>query len=86
MNSDLSPPPALSLQQKLDRIAHERDVLALQRELARGGLREGDRVRSLDSGARGRLVIARDESPPRLHVLADDGTLTDFSAAYWRRA
>jgi len=86
MDPDLPVPPVLSLQQKLDRIAHERDVLALQRELAQGGMREGDPVRALDSGARGRLVIARDETPPRLRVLADDGTLSDFSAARWHRA
>ena len=86
MNSELSTRPALSLQDKLDRIAHERDVLALQRDLARSGLREGDTVLALDGGARGRLLIARDETPPRLRVLADDGTAADFSAARWRRA
>jgi hypothetical protein len=86
MKTDLSPPPALSLQDKLDRIAHERDVLALQRELARGGLREGDAVCALDGDARGRLRITRDEHPPRLRVLGDDGTVSDFSAARWRRA
>ena len=85
MNPDLPPPPALSLQQKLDRIAHERDVLSLQRELAQDGLREGDPVLALDGGARGRLLIARDEDPPRLRVLAEDGTLSEFSAARWRR-
>ena len=86
MNPDPSPRPALSLQDKLDRIARERDVLALQRELAQRGLREGDAVLALDGGARGRLLIARDETPPRLRVLADDGTAADFSAARWRRA
>ncbi len=44
MNSHLSTRPALSLQEKLDRIAHDRDVLALQRQLAERGLREGDTV------------------------------------------
>lgn len=85
MNSDL-PPPALSLQQKLDLIALERDVLALRRELAEGGLREGDAVLALDGGARGRLLIARDASPPRLRVVGDDGSVSDFSSARWRRA
>jgi hypothetical protein len=80
------PPPALSLQDKLDRIAHERDVLALQRELTRCGMREGDLVRAVDGTMRGRLQIARDESPPRLRVLADDGALSDYSATLWRRA
>jgi hypothetical protein len=86
MNPDLSAPPVLSLQDKLDRIAHERDVLSLQRELAQNGLREGDTVLACDGSARGRLLIARDESPPRLRVLADDGTLADFSACGWQRA
>lgn len=86
MPADMPPPPVLSLQEKLDRIAHERDVLALQHELALGGLREGDPVRALDGVARGRLLIARDESPPRLRVLADDGSVSEFSSARWRRA
>jgi hypothetical protein len=86
MDPDLSTRPALSLQDKLDRIAHERDVLALQRELASSGLREGDTVLALDGGTPGRLLITRDESPPRLCVLADDGTLADFSFSRWRRA
>lgn len=85
MSSGLSLPPALSLQEKLDRIAHERDVLALQRELAQRGLREGDSLRSPDGSVRGRLVIDRAESPPRLLVRADDGTFSDYSAARWRR-
>jgi hypothetical protein len=86
MNSAPSARPALSLQDKLDRIAHERDVLALQRELAQNGLREGDAVLARDGSTGGRLLIARDESPPRLRVLADDGTLADFSACGWQRA
>jgi hypothetical protein len=86
MQPDLPPPHALSLQEKLDRIAHERDVLALQRELAQGGLREGDPVVALDGGARGRLLIARDHFPPRLRVVADDGTSCDFSSGDRRRA
>ena len=86
MNPGLSNRRALSLQDKLDRIAHERDVLALQRELADRGLREGDTVLAVDGNARGRLLIARDETPPRLRVLADDGTASDFSPSRWRRA
>jgi len=86
MHSDLPTPPVLSLQEKLDRIAYERDVLALQRDLARDGLREGDPVRSLNGDACGRLLIVRDETPPRLRVRAEDGTLSDFSSSGWRRA
>lgn len=79
-------PPPLSLQDKLDRIAHEREVLALQRDLARDGLREGDRVRARDGAAAGRVVIARDEQPPRLLVLTDDGDRLAFVGAAWRPA
>jgi len=86
MPADFSPPPALSLQDKLDRIAHDRDVLALQRVLADGGLREGDAVCAVTGDRRGRLQITRDESPPRLRVVADDGSASDYSAALWRRA
>ncbi len=86
MNSHPSTPPPLSLQDKLDRIAYERDVLALQQELARHGLREGDAVLALDGLARGRLTISRGDAAPRLHVLTDNGALADFSFAHWRRA
>jgi hypothetical protein len=75
----------LSLQDKLDHIAHERDVLDLQRQLARCGLREGVPVQRHDGGTTGRLVISRDEQPPRLRVQADDGTRVDYAPEAWRR-
>ncbi|MCU0765634.1 MAG: hypothetical protein MUF32_06535 [Burkholderiaceae bacterium] len=84
MNPDLTTPPPLSLQDKLDRIAYERDVLALRQELARHGLREGDAVMA-DGGARGRLTISRGDAAPGLRVLTDEGVLADFSFAHWRR-
>jgi hypothetical protein len=86
MDPDRPAPPVLSLQQKLDWIAHERDVLALRRLLAERGLREGDAVCEVGGEARGRLAIARDESPPRIGVRADDGTLREYSPARWQRA
>ncbi len=87
MNSDLpSPAPVLSLQHKLDQIAHDRDVLALLHELARQGLREGDPVRRATDGAPGRLAIDRDESPPRVVVVTDLGDCELFSLLHWRRA
>lgn len=78
--------PVLSLQEKLDRIAHDRDVLALQRELARDGLREGAAVRRIDGDGTGRVLIARDEQPPRLLVRLDDGALDDYAPDLWRPA
>jgi hypothetical protein len=75
--------PPLSLQNKLDRIAHERDVLALMRELARAGLREGDAVQHARSGAYGRLFIDRDGHPPRVVVIKDGGTRETYSAGCW---
>ena len=82
----LSPPRALSLQDKLDCIAHERDVLALQRVLANDGLREGDPVRLRDGSVAGRLLITREEEPPRLLVQADDGSRRDYAPGAWRLA
>lgn len=85
MRSPLTPPRALTLQDKLDRIAHERDVLELQRRLAYDGLREGDHVRRHDGSASGRLLIDRDERPPRLLVQSDDGIRSDYVGGTWRR-
>ncbi|MFN3566011.1 MAG: hypothetical protein ACK4V1_08520 [Burkholderiaceae bacterium] len=78
--------PALSLQSKLDRIAHERDVLALMRELARAGLREGDAVRHACTGDAGRLWIDREGDPPRIVVLIETGAREVYSADFWRPA
>jgi hypothetical protein len=82
-----SPPnsPALSLQNKLDQISHDRDVLHLMRDLARAGLREGDRVRHVATGSVGRLSIARQDDPPRLLVALDDGGHEAFASDIWQR-
>jgi len=86
MKSENPPPgPILSLQNKLDRIAHERDVLALMRELAQEGLREGDPVCRTDDGTPGRVAIDRQESPPRIVVATDVGLREPFSRSHWRR-
>lgn len=86
MKSELPPPsPALSLQNKLDQIAHDRDVLALLRDLARQGLCEGDPVRRADDGTPGRLTIDRQESPPRIVVATEIGSRLPFDLAHWRR-
>lgn len=87
MNSNpTSPAPVLSLQHKLDQIAHDRDVLALMRELARQGLREGDPVRRAADGVPGRLAIDRRESPPRVVVATDVGHCEPFNQSHWQRA
>lgn len=86
MKSDFPPPaPALSLQNKLDQIAHDRDVLALMRQLARDGLREGDPVRRAGDGTAGRLTIDRQETPPRIVVATDIGDRVPFDHGHWRR-
>jgi hypothetical protein len=76
----------LSLQGKLDRIAHERAVLALARELAGHGLLEGALVRATTDGSelRGRIEIARESSPPRARVRLDDGRLHDYERHRWQ--
>ncbi|GAB4472638.1 MAG: hypothetical protein OHK0044_16430 [Burkholderiaceae bacterium] len=73
----------LSLQNKLDRIAHERDVLQLMSELARAGLREGDAVRHAGSGATGRLWIDREGRPPRVFVVLASCAREVYSAGVW---
>jgi hypothetical protein len=86
MKSELPPlSPALSLQNKLDQIAHDRDVLALLRDLAREGLCEGDPVRRADDGTPGRLTIERQKSPPRVVVATDIGCRLPFDRMHWRR-
>ncbi|MFO0273588.1 MAG: hypothetical protein ACK53M_05745 [Betaproteobacteria bacterium] len=82
-----SPPhsPALSLQNKLDQISHDRDVLHLMRDLARSGLREGDLVRHVVNGRVGRLSIARQDDPPRVLVALENGGHEVFASDIWRR-
>jgi hypothetical protein len=75
----------LSLQDKLDRISHDRDVLAQLRDLARQGLHEGDTVRHRESGERGRLTILRGEAVPSSVVQLDDGRQVPFDPS-WRPA
>ena len=75
----------LSLQDKLDRISHDRDVLAQLRDLARQGLQDGDYVRHRDSGASGRVVILRGERVPCSVVQLDDGGQVPFDPS-WRAA
>lgn len=78
--------PALSLQGKLDQISHDRDVLHLLRDLARHGLREGDTVRNLADRTEGRLVISRQDHPPRVMVALHGGDQEPFALERWRRA
>lgn len=74
----------LSLQDKLDRIAQERRVLALLRELMRDGLHDGDDLRHRISDRRGRLAVLRSAEPQAV-VVMDDGTQVAFTADEWRR-
>lgn len=69
----------LSLQDKLDRISHDRDVLAQLRDLARRGLNDGDVVRHRHSGACGRVVVLREHVPCSV-VQTDDGRQVPFDA------
>lgn len=63
----------LSLQDKLDRISHDRDVLAQLRDLARRGLHDGDSVRHRESGQCGRVLVLRADPVPCSVVELDDG-------------
>jgi hypothetical protein len=74
----------LSLQEKLDRIAHERELLALLHDLARQGLHDGDAVVHLRDGSRGRLIVSRDQT--QALVVRDDGTEMPLSRGEWMRS
>jgi hypothetical protein len=79
-------PAPLSLQDKLDRISHDRKVLDLLRELMRHGLHDGDAVQHRTEGSSGRLVVLRSAAEPSLVVLLDDGTQVAYRASDWRRS
>jgi hypothetical protein len=72
----------LSLQDKLDRISHDRDVLAQLRDLARRGLHDGDPVCHRASGACGRVVVLRAERIPCSVVQLDDGRQVPFDSGW----
>lgn len=78
--------PPLSLQDKIDRIARDRQVLGVLRELMRHGLHDGDAVQHCTEGSRGRLVVLRSTGEPTPVVMLDDGTQVTFRAADWRRS
>ena len=77
-----APVAPLSLQDKLDRISHDRDVLAQLRDLARNGLHEGDPVRHAESGAWGRVIVLRSDPAPCSVVELDDGGQVPFDAGW----
>jgi len=75
----------LSLQDKLDRITHERKVLEVLRELMRYGLHEGDDVQHRSDGSHGLVVVLRTAAEPQPVVQLDDGTQIAFRATDWGR-
>jgi len=75
----------LSLQSKLDQIARDLEVLALLRQLAAQGLREGDRVRHVATGEAGYLNVTRENDAPRAVVVLSSGSRTTFGIG-WQRA
>lgn len=76
--------PPLSLQDKLDRISHDRKVLDVLRDLMRLGLHDGDALVRNDDGARGTLQVLRGHEPQAVVLLAD-GRQVPFAAADWER-
>jgi hypothetical protein len=82
MKQASGPAEPLSLQDKLDRISHERDILALLRELARHGLHDGDRVVQQASGKAGRVTVLRSAEKPSCIVELADGAQVPFDASW----
>lgn len=80
-----NPANPLTLQDKLDRISHERKVLSVLHELARHGLHDGDPVRHRDSNARGRVKVLRSAVEPHPVVVLDDGSQAEFLFDDWQR-
>ena len=74
----------LSLQDKLDRISHERKVLDVLRELMRLGLHEGDELQHRSDGASGRLTVLRTSTEPGPVVILGDGSQIPFRPGDWR--
>lgn len=74
----------LSLQDKLDQIAREREVLAVRMALALQGLREGDTVRNVHSGALGHLAVVRDSVAVAAVVRTESGEEERYVAEQWR--
>lgn len=72
----------LSLQDKLDRISHDREVLAQLRTLARRGLHDGDRVVQRPSGAAGRVIVIRSTAEPCCVVELSDGQQVPFDTSW----
>ena len=81
-----SPGNPLSLQDKLDRISHDRKVLDVLRELVRNGLNDGDAVRHRDSGAHGWLMVLRSVPEPHPVVVLDDGSHAEVRFVDWQLA
>ncbi|HTN49807.1 MAG TPA: hypothetical protein VMK32_10285 [Burkholderiaceae bacterium] len=82
---DLAPQSAapLSLQDKLDRISHDRKVLDVLRALMRGGLHEGDLVQHRIDGSRGRVTVIRTATEPEAVVILEDGQQLAFRPEDW---
>lgn len=81
-------PQPVSLQSRLDAIAHERAALAIAQQLAAQGLLEGAELHRTGSApsaieSRGLLEIARDRSPPQAVVRLDDGSAVPYSPERW---
>lgn len=86
--SDQNAAPPVSLQSRLDAIAHDRAVLAVARTLAERGLMEGTHMQRASavghgSDSLGRLEITRDNGVPRAVIRRNDGGIEAFAPEHW---
>lgn len=75
----------LSLQEKLETLAREREVLMALRDLARRGLREGDLLKHSIDGCEGRLTVQRTGPAAGILVQTGDGTRLPYSSDWIAR-
>lgn len=77
---------ALSMREKLDALAREREVLIALRDLARSGLHEGDTLTHRTEGKQGRLLVQRTGPSAGIMIQTTDGERCPYSSEWIGRS